>query len=84
MEKWAKNEMTFQRENVFISILITCTNKWKNGRKEMTFQRENAFISIQIMYNNKRKRHFRQKKNGQNSSNTGEKESYFLLFFCLT
>ena len=34
------------------------------------------------MYNNERKRHFRQKRNGQNSSKAGEKESYFLLFFC--
>ena len=37
MEKTGKKEMTFQRENAFISIEIKCTNKWKNGQKRNDF-----------------------------------------------
>ena len=37
MEKWAKNETTFQRESAFISILITYTNNWKNRQKRNDF-----------------------------------------------
>ena len=33
-----KKEMTFQRENAFISSLIIDTNKWENGQKRNDFR----------------------------------------------
>ena len=39
--KMGKKEMTFQRENAFISSLIIDTNKWQNrGKEEMSLERK--------------------------------------------
>ena len=35
--KTGKKEMTFWRENAFISIQIKYTSKWKNGHKRNDF-----------------------------------------------
>ena len=45
--KMGEKEMTFQRENAFISSLIIDNNKWENrGKEEMTFQLENVNRSV--------------------------------------